>query len=87
MAGHGTALMISYAQTDGTAGAFQPREDQQIVDFLATTQTPEALERRKMLASAMIIGRSKCGDPKSEPAGASDSQGMIVPCSRWPVLF
>jgi ferredoxin-NADP reductase/mono/diheme cytochrome c family protein len=46
------ALMISYAQTDGTAGVFQPGEDQQIVDFLAATQTPEAVERRKTLASA-----------------------------------
>lgn len=53
------AEMISNAQSDGTAGAFQPGEDKQIIDFLSATQTPDAVNRRKMQANAASsAGRS-----------------------------
>lgn len=46
------AEMVSNAQSDGHAGTFQPGEDQQIIDFLSATQTPDAVNRRKMQANA-----------------------------------
>jgi len=45
------ALMVNNAQTDGDAGLFLPGEDQQIVEFLSMTQTPDAVNRRKMQAN------------------------------------
>jgi ferredoxin-NADP reductase len=42
--------MVGYAA--GSAGALQPGEDQQIIDYLAATQTPEAVAQRKAKASA-----------------------------------
>jgi hypothetical protein len=49
--------MIAYAA--GSTAAFQPGEDQQIIDYLSDTQTPEALNRRKTQASAASsAGRS-----------------------------
>ena len=45
------ALMVNNAQTDGNAGLFLPGEDQQIVEFLSMTQTPDAVNRRKTQAS------------------------------------
>jgi ferredoxin-NADP reductase len=43
--------MVTEAQTDGNAGIFHPGEDQQIVDFLSKTQTPEAVNQRQAQAS------------------------------------
>ena len=37
--------MVDYAA--GSTGAIRPGEDQQIIDYLAATQTPEAISRRK----------------------------------------
>jgi uncharacterized membrane protein len=39
--------MVTEAQTDGNAGIFHPGEDQQIIDFLSRTQTPEAVSQRR----------------------------------------
>jgi glycine betaine catabolism B len=43
--------MVNEAQTDGNPGIFHPGEDQQIVDFLSKTQTPEAVSQRQERAS------------------------------------
>ncbi|HXI71594.1 MAG TPA: photosystem P840 reaction-center cytochrome c-551 [Verrucomicrobiae bacterium] len=43
--------MVNEAQTDGNPGIFHPGEDQQIVDFLSKTQTPEAVSQRQAQAS------------------------------------
>ena len=43
--------MVNEAQTDGNAGIFHPGEDQQIIDFLSKTQTPEAVNQRQQQAS------------------------------------
>jgi ferredoxin-NADP reductase len=43
--------MVNEAQTDGNPGIFHPGEDQQIVDFLSKTQTPEAVNQRQAQAS------------------------------------
>ena len=49
--------MVSYAA--GSAGAIQPGEDQQIIAYLSTTQTPDALNQRKaQAAAASSAGRS-----------------------------
>src|SRR6202023_1415017 len=51
------ARMVGYAA--GSAGAFQPGEDQQIAAYLSATQKPEAVERRKAQAvAASSAGRS-----------------------------
>jgi ferredoxin-NADP reductase len=42
--------MVGYAA--GSTGALQPGEDQRIIDFLSTTQTPEAVAQRKAQADA-----------------------------------
>src|SRR5205823_734321 len=44
------ARMVSYAA--GSAGAFQPGEDQQIIAYLSATQTPDAVNQRKAEAVA-----------------------------------
>jgi ferredoxin-NADP reductase len=44
------AEMVNNAQTDGNAGIFLPGEDQQIINFLSATQTPDAVNRRKAQA-------------------------------------
>jgi len=51
------AQMVSNAQSDGRAGAFQPGEDQQIIDFLSATQTPDAVNRRK----AQVVAAASAG--------------------------
>ena len=49
--------MVGYAA--GSAGALQPGEDQQIIEYLASTQTAEAVSERKAKASAAsAAGRS-----------------------------
>jgi len=52
--------MVAYA-ADGT-GALQPGEDRQIIDYLSSTQTPEAATQRKAQAAATLLaGRSLTG--------------------------
>jgi mono/diheme cytochrome c family protein len=49
--------MVSYAA--GSGGAIQPGEDQQIIAYLSTTQTPDAVNQRKaQAAAASSAGRS-----------------------------
>jgi ferredoxin-NADP reductase len=49
--------MVSYAA--GSAGAFQPGEDQQIIAYLSATQTTDAVDQRKAQAmAASTAGRS-----------------------------
>jgi ferredoxin-NADP reductase len=51
------ARMVSYAV--GSAGAIQPGEDRQIIAYLSTTQTPDAVNQRKAQAvAASSAGRS-----------------------------
>jgi hypothetical protein len=60
--------MVGYAA--GSTGALQPGEDQQIMDYLADTQTPEAVNRRKAQAdAASSAGRSLI----AEKAAASNT--------------
>jgi ferredoxin-NADP reductase len=49
--------MVGYAA--GSAGALQPGEDQQIIDYLSATQTPQAAGQRKaQVDAAASAGRS-----------------------------
>jgi ferredoxin-NADP reductase/mono/diheme cytochrome c family protein len=49
--------MVAFAE--GSANAFHPGEDEQIVTYLSTTQTPEAVsERKTQVAAASSAGRS-----------------------------
>jgi ferredoxin-NADP reductase len=49
--------MVAYAE--GSGNAFHPGEDEQIVTYLSTTQTPEAVnERKTQVAAASSAGRS-----------------------------
>ena len=49
--------MVSYAA--GSAGALQPGEDKQIIDYLSAAQTPDAVSQRKaQVAEASSAGRS-----------------------------
>ena len=58
-----------------SAGALQPDEDQQIIDYLADTQTPEAAAKRKAEADAAASsGKTlvavKAAPPPVAPAAA-----------------
>src|SRR6266446_5056851 len=68
------ALMVNNAQTDGNAGLFLPGEDQQIIEFLSTTQTPDAVNRRKAQASmassaGLSLVKPRAGSPIQAVAG------------------
>jgi glycine betaine monooxygenase B len=63
--------MVSYAA--GSGGEFQPGEDQQIIAYLSTNQTPEAVNKRTARAeAASSAGRSliaqTSGAPERAPA-------------------
>jgi ferredoxin-NADP reductase len=45
--------MVDYAA--GSKDALQPGEDQQIIDYLSSTQTPEAVKQRKAQADAALL--------------------------------
>ena len=68
--------MVGYAA--GSAGALQPGEDQQIIDYLAATQTPGAAAKRKAQADAAassgksLIAATSAAVP-SAPATSSAS--------------
>jgi ferredoxin-NADP reductase len=66
--------MIERAQSDGNASAFQPGEDKQIVEFLAATQSPDAVNRRK----AQAIAASSAGQSVVIPKTAA----AVAPISR-----
>jgi ferredoxin-NADP reductase len=61
------AEMVSNAQSDEHAGTFQPGEDEQIIDFLSATQTPDAVNRRKMQANAASSAGQSLILPKASP--------------------
>jgi ferredoxin-NADP reductase len=70
--------MVGYAA--GSTGALQPGEDQQIIDYLAATQTPDAADKRKAeAAEAVATGRSLIGRkqeaPAPRPSSASSGSG------------
>jgi ferredoxin-NADP reductase len=48
--------MVEYAA--GSTGAFLPGEEQQIIDFLSATQTPEARQRKAQADAASAAGKS-----------------------------
>jgi uncharacterized delta-60 repeat protein len=49
--------MVAFAE--GSGNAFQPGEDEQIIGYLSATQTPEAVNRRRVqVAAASSSGRS-----------------------------
>jgi glycine betaine catabolism B len=57
--------MVGFA--DGSANAFQPGEDQQIIAYLSATQTPDAVGQRKAhVTAASSAGRSMVA-PKLSP--------------------
>lgn len=72
--------MVSYAA--GSAGAFQPGEDQQITAYLSATQTPEAVNRRTAeAAAASSAGRSLVAREASapdRPAAARGYDGKMI---------
>jgi len=73
--------MVSYAA--GSAGAFQPGEDQQIIAYLSATQTPDAVNQRKaQAAAASSAGRSmvtrKVSAAPSQPAPRSGYDSKMI---------
>jgi ferredoxin-NADP reductase len=68
------ARMVQYAA--GSAGALQPGEDRQIIDYLVFAQTPDAANRRKAEAgAALAAGRSLIPSvPASSPAASRTSR-------------
>ena len=72
--------MIQYAA--GSTGALQPGEDQQIIDYLSTTQSPEAANRRKAQADAEFPGRSPSAQKRTSnplaPARPSQYDGKTI---------
>lgn len=71
--------MVDYAA--GSTGAFHPREDQQIIEFLSATQSPDAVNRRKAQAdAAAAAGRSLVaqGETPAPPAQSSQSNRLTV---------
>ncbi len=73
--------MVGYAA--GSAGALQPGEDQQIIEYLAATQTPEAVAQRKARSSAAssaglsLIARKPAAIPAA-PARSSRYDGRTI---------
>jgi len=74
--------MVEYAA--GSAGALQPGEDQQIIDYLAATQTPEAANKRKAEADAAassgksLIAAKATTAPAAPATAASAYDGKTV---------
>jgi ferredoxin-NADP reductase/mono/diheme cytochrome c family protein len=69
--------MVEYAA--GSTGALQPGEDQQIIEYLSATQTPEAATQRKaQAAAASLSGRNLTGQkaatnlPHAAPPSRND---------------
>jgi ferredoxin-NADP reductase/mono/diheme cytochrome c family protein len=73
------ARMGGYAA--GSTGAFQPGEDQQIIDYLSATQTPEAInQRRTQVASPSGSGlvAQKPAAPPLTPERSSPYNGKTI---------
>jgi ferredoxin-NADP reductase/mono/diheme cytochrome c family protein len=71
--------MVGFAE--GSANAFQPGEDQQIIAYLSATQTPDALDRKKTRIAAFSPA-----SPASEnivTQEASSAPGNSAPRSRY----
>src|SRR5579864_3094782 len=73
--------MVGYAA--GSAGALQPGEDQQIIDYLAATQTSEAVAQRKAKASAassagLSLIAGKAAAVPASPARRSHYDGGMI---------
>jgi ferredoxin-NADP reductase len=73
--------MVGYAA--GSTGALQPGEDQQIIDYLSATQTPEAVAERKAQAeAASSAGRSLIAKKQpvapAPPTRASQYDGTTI---------
>jgi ferredoxin-NADP reductase len=67
--------MVGFAE--GSANAFQPGEDQQIIAYLSATQTPDAVDqRRAQVTAAASAGRSMVAQRVSAPV-------QPVPRSRY----
>jgi mono/diheme cytochrome c family protein len=67
--------MVGFAE--GSANAFQPGEDQQIIAYLSATQTPDAVDQRKaQVTAAASAGRSMVTQRVSAPV-------QPVPRSRY----
>ncbi|HTA43609.1 MAG TPA: photosystem P840 reaction-center cytochrome c-551 [Bryobacteraceae bacterium] len=69
--------MAEYAA--GSAGALQPGEDRQIIEYLALAQTPEAADKRKTEAEAALSQRSSipantAAAPVPAPASPYDAK-------------
>ena len=69
--------MVDYAA--GSTGALQPGEDQQITDYLAATQTPEAVNRRKARVDSaggrsLIAQTASAGPQPPMPAAQYDGK-------------
>jgi ferredoxin-NADP reductase/cytochrome c2 len=60
--------MVNEAQTDGNPGIFHPGEDQQIVEFLSKTQTPEAVNQRQTQASMAVSNGISLVKPETDTA-------------------
>ncbi|HLJ86642.1 MAG TPA: photosystem P840 reaction-center cytochrome c-551 [Candidatus Angelobacter sp.] len=64
--------MVSYAA--GSPGSFQPGEDEQIINFLSSTQTAEAVSQRKaQVEAASSSGKSLVAAKAPAPTPAPDS--------------
>src|SRR5262249_45406781 len=62
------ARMVEYAA--GSAGALQPGEDRQIIDYLAFAQTPEAANKRKAEAEAAVAAGGSLIPGRAAPVPA-----------------
>jgi ferredoxin-NADP reductase len=64
--------MIGYAA--GSTGAIRPGEDQRIIEYLSTTQTPEAVAQRKAQADAAAAGGESLIAPSASVMPASSPE-------------
>jgi ferredoxin-NADP reductase len=70
--------MVAFAE--GSGNAFQPGEDEQIIDYLSATQTPDAVNRRR----AQVAAASSSGRSMVTPTGAAAADRPAPP-SRYDV--
>jgi ferredoxin-NADP reductase len=72
------ARMADYAA--GSTGAFQPGEDQQIIDYLSATQTPEAINQRRAQVASPSGGlvAQKSAAPPLTPERSSPYNGKTI---------
>jgi ferredoxin-NADP reductase/mono/diheme cytochrome c family protein len=73
--------MVGFAE--GSGNAFQPGEDQQIIAYLSTTQTPDAVnQRRAQATAASSAGRSmvtqKAAPAPDQPAPGSRYDARMI---------